>query len=291
MKQGYFFIALLLFVLSYASAQNTIFMNPAVAPQIDGHFSSGEWSNAGTVLIELSPNITTTVWYMRDQNNFYFAFTDNLESQNVRFPEILLDVNHDEAGSFQADDWWFHVSATDCEYQGQYANYDSCALIRPNWLAEPNFSLGNTVDTVEIQIPLATLAYSPQSGDTIGIAFLTTNTFSNWSYWPAGIDHLDPSTWGDMVISPGIRLQEVKNEKDMSVFPNPSDGRLQLHHHFPENAELYLSISDLGGKILFKKHVISQGEKLELDTKLGSGSYILQLTHGQKVYAKNIVIR
>jgi len=284
-----FFIFLLYFTLS---AQNEIFIPLQPTPVIDGHFSNGEWDFAGLISIDLSPNITTTVKYMYDQNNLYLAFIENLQSQNVRFPEVLIDVNHDEAATYQPDDWWFHVSATNCEYRGQYGNYDSCAAARLNWVGVPNFTMGNTVDTVEIEIPFSTLGINPQPGDTIGICFLTTNTFSAWSYWPMGADHNSPQSWGNAIFSGTIATGEKSMQQQWGIYPIPSNGIITVTP--PTGLDLentIVQIVDNSGKRVFQQELKPlNGTGHQLNTNLSPGTYQLHITNRNQAFTQKIII-
>src|SRR5687767_5395371 len=106
---------------SPVNAQLIINVPYGAASTIDGTFSPGEWDDANMLVLTASPQ--TKVLYKHDSSNFYIAFAGNLQSGN-KFPEILLDINNAKTSGWQDDDWWFHVSATDCEYKAEYGNYD-----------------------------------------------------------------------------------------------------------------------------------------------------------------------
>ncbi len=180
------------------SSANTIDVLSGAAPAIDGQMASGEWDGAGTVEIEVDPQWTVTVHYMHGAADLYFAFANLVHGGQERYPEVLVDVAHDEGASWQSDDWWFHASYNDCEGQGQPNNYATCVPAAAGWEAN-NFPLA--VGVVEIRISYAKLGLTPSPGKVVGIAFDVTDTTTEWRFWPQVADLDDPSTWGDATSS------------------------------------------------------------------------------------------
>jgi len=233
---------------------------------------------------------------MHDSLHLYVAYMGNLASANVRFPEINVDVNYDRSLAWQADDWWFHVSATDCESQGEAGNYDNCQLVRPNWIGMPNFVNGGpTVDTVEIQIPFSTIQLDIQTVDTIGLAFNVSNTFNAWEYWPAGAEVNSPASWGKAVFesNPSTGLLEHVDLPSLPFFPNPSNGEVFLS--LPTDAgekEFELKVYDLGGQLLQQEKIIlvSNSYRYSLKDNLDTGIYYMVLTGKEHSFCGKIIL-
>jgi len=209
--------------------QNQIDIPCSDAPNIDGNFNGLEWRDADEVSISIQGgNNEIDVLFMRDSLNLCFAFLGHLQSSFVRFPEILIDVNNDQTDNWDDNDWWFHVSATDCEFRGTYGKYDSCMEVRNIWTGIPNMVMGGPqVDTIEISIPLELLSLS--QNDTFGIAFVVTNTATIWELWPAGADIHTPSGWATAVITScgPSGIQKPFNDP-LEVFPNPASDLLTV---------------------------------------------------------------
>ncbi|WP_421752445.1 hypothetical protein [Croceimicrobium sp.] len=256
-------------VSSSSFAQNEIFPRVFNAVQLDGHFGSGEWDLQDYVAIDITPNVYSKVYYQYDDQNLYFAFTDHLGAQ-FRFPEVLLDLNLDRDTAFAPDDWWFHVSATDCENQGAYGVYDSCQEVRPNWIGIPNANAAFYPDTFEIAIPWSTLNYYPQSGDSIGIAFVNTNTTFEWFHWPLMADHFRPDTWGTMIFTSSLSTGETEAQT-WQIYPLPATDQVQVENWQPEMGDLELR--DMKGSLLKVFHY-QNGNRLEFDLK--AGMYLLR---------------
>lgn len=275
--------SLLLLLPVLSSAQPIIHIPYSAAPQIDGSFTANEWDPADTVHINLPVGVPTKVMMMHDSSNLYVAFVDNLQSGLMRFPEVLIDLNNSKSASWEMDDWWFHVSATDCEYQGQYGNYDSCMLVRPNWLAEKNFQQsGPNVDTVEMSIPFATLGLTLPTHDTIGLSFDLTNTASSWDHWPVDANRTIPSTWGlGVFLADGVTsIVKTKEEFQVKAFPNPNYGLLKIES--PKSEIQKVQILDPMGKLMLENESVNQKSlQVEVD-QLHSGMYLVKviLQHG-----------
>lgn len=214
---------------------------------INGEIEPLEWVDSDTIILNGSSSNEVSVIYKHDSKNIFFAFLGNLQSNN-RMPEILFDIDDDKNSSWKSDDWWFHVSATDCEYQGEYGNYQNCQLKRPNWLAEPNMMPGpnpsSFVDTIEIAIPFSTLNIDINTIGTIGISVCVTNLFSSWSHWPENSNRNIPETWGSASF-------ELPQKTNISY-------------------DDYDKVSDYYDYELFDLN----GNKLSIDTELNAGVYI-----------------
>lgn len=256
-------------ISSSVIAQNVIYPRVYNAVQIDGHLSAGEWDLQDYVGIDITPNVYSKAYYQYDVQYLYFAFTDHLGPQ-FRFPEVLLDLNLDRDTAFASDDWWFHVSATDCEYQGAYGVYDSCQEVRPNWIGIPNANAAFYPDTFEMAIPWSTLNFYPQAGDSIGIAFVNTNTTFEWFHWPLMADHYRPDTWGTLVFTSSLASDELKAQS-WQIYPQPARDQVQIENWLPEMGDLELL--DINGRLL---RVYQQAEGSTLHLDLSPGMYLLR---------------
>lgn len=225
-----------------------VYNNSVVA---DGVVSAGEWGQSSSLTIA-APGNTITYKVAYDANKLYVLCYGKLESANALFPEVLLDVNNSKSSTWENDDWWFHVSATDCESQGVYGSYTNCAVTQPNWIGMPNFSPGlpNT-DTVEIAISWTKINFDPQSGNDLGVSLLCTNTFNAWHIWPTGSNRNNPSTWGILdfnVVTTGV--SEAGRDNGIEVFPNPiSNGDFYLTIKGASPAA-YATVVDLSGRTI-----------------------------------------
>jgi len=78
-------------------------------------------------------------------------------------------------------------------------------------------------------------------------------------------------------VNTGIKNTELQS--DWKVYPNPSTGKFELSSaiEFPENCKI--EIYDLSGRVVYMKQLSSNTitKKIEIDTELESGSYILSV--------------
>ncbi len=245
---------------------------------IDGQLMSQEWQLAAKTFIVQSNGDTSWVLVQHNKQSLFLAFYGNLQSGQLLFPEVLIDRALDKSQDWQNDDWWFHVSATDCDYQGAYGNFDSCAPVRPNWLAVPNFTTGNpNTDTVEIEIPFSKIQYTYTAMDTIGLALILSNTVNIFDGWPAGVDHLSPTSWANAVLLPRLTSKE-QPAPAWSLYPNPASSEINL---FSDNlgGHAQVTLYDLKGQELerfdldLRQHTIHA-----ISTDLESGMYLFHMT-------------
>lgn len=258
---------------------------------LDGHFSPNEWGDATMTPITISGIQYCNVYYKHDGNNLNIAFAGNLQSAGYFSPEIVIDSDASGDNSFGNNDWWFHVSATDCESQGQYGNYNNCMLVRPNWLAVPNFQQGIIVDTVEIQIPFATLSIS--EGDSIGLLFLLNN-FQTIKKSNSSANHLDPSTWSKAMIDfPSSIHQKSSLEQNLKLYPNPSRGRFSLDLSSNLGKDVTLTVLNSVGEKVIRKDLNVGSGKSSVDFDLSNqsaGIYFIQVSSGREQVMKKLIV-
>lgn len=197
MKKFKLLFCLLIGVNQLLPAQDTLLIPFAPAPVLDGHADSMEWAHATWITIDSSSH-TTVAAIMHDSFHLYILMAGSLESR-PSFPEICIDPNFDRSSSWMPDDWWFHLSATDCESQGVPSAFTLCLADPPDWSGVPNFTPSPSdakVDTVEIAIPWAKVYADTTFPDTIGIALLVAPVFTGPTLWPGPAQINQPDSWG-----------------------------------------------------------------------------------------------
>ena len=195
------FLCLGLFCSFKTNAQNFT-IQKGTSIKADGILETGEWASVDSVLIEISGSTQVIVKYKHDGTNLLFAFINIPGGMNPGFPEINIDVKNDKTENWNANDYWFHVSMTDCFAIGKPSDYSNCKTVQPNWLAAPNFENGKPLPkAVEIQIPFSTLNFAlDNKGKTIGICFDVSDTAAYWEHWPAKANYKKPATWATAIL-------------------------------------------------------------------------------------------
>ncbi len=254
--------------------------------QIDGLLNEQSWAFADQVWI-VNGNDSIKVRSLYNNANLYFAFTGKLESANVLFPEILIDADNQRATTWQTNDWWFHVSATDCENKGAYGVYNNCLLVQPGWRGVPNFNPGMPMtDTVEIAIPLSKLETTIQAGNTINISVLVTNTFSTYKHWPATADRNKPSTWGTLSFVFQTGLEPIQLEKHpFRVIHNQGN---EISILFPSSAKQSATFMDYSGRVI--QTITETNSNIITFKHLQPGIYLMKTETGSQAYFSKIVV-
>jgi len=258
---------------------------------IDGMMEPGEWDKALQVKLFTAGRIIPA-WLMHDGEALLLAFDlkNTLPGADVRFPEILLDPSNDHSAGWQSDDWWFHISATDCYFQGNHSNYSRCDEDHPDWDALPNFSTtpgARPVDTIEIRIPFETIGVT--ISDTIGLAIDVTNTANAWEYWPLGGEIGSPATWGAVCFehpvtgdpSSETTPQGSNTPNPCRFYPNPASDQLTMTCSFRDPTPVLLAFSDFLGRELWTRSLTVPASRMPvvLDVRNTTTSPVLGLLH------------
>lgn len=272
--------------VSYLHSQVSKSIPKGTSIVADGIISQNEWDDANAIQIASAGNKTVRVLFKHNGNALMFAFLDNLGSANFRFPELLLDINNDKSQQWQNDDWWFHVSATNCFHRGAPNIYDNCEDEQPDWEAN-NFSV-ELPDTVEIKIPFS-LVEMDSNVKYIGMAFDVTNTFNAWEYFPSNADSLNPSTWATGI----IEAETSVDNKDEPIsdhilnYPNPFTVSITFKYILKEQRNVHLSIYSLLGEEIatLVNERQGQGDYFYnfMPSNLMKGIYIFKFQTGNRI--------
>ena len=284
--QSWVIFLMLLGATSGSQAQVLHIPYDATSVTVDGTLHATEWQVAQRLFIRNGMGDSIAIQLKHDGNNLHVAFIGNLESANALFPEVLIDPQLSRSNTWMAGQWWLHVSATDCEHNGgAYGVYDNCRLVQPDWEGAPNFVSGAPfTDTVEMKIPFIKIAFDPSVQDTMGLAFVATNTFSAWHIWPGSADRNVPATWSMAVISrPAAAVGGSAGSDAMKVFPNPAREVVTIESPSNDGSERSFQLREVTGRLCYA--AVSRAVRVEIPTaELPAGLYIVTVQSGDHHY-------
>jgi TolB protein len=262
----------------------------------DGKLSPGEWTTSKSFSIYQSDR---TIVFRAAHNGEALLLSVDLQNttpgNQLRFPEVLFDCGNHKSTGWLADDWWFHVSATDCHYQGAWSNYANCLPEQPDWTGIPNFSTNPNdplVDSIEIAIPLTMLDVSLT--DTIGFALDATNTTDAWEFWPLKATIGQPSGWGTLFFGPvATGTPVLPGSKGALLFPNPAGSEFNIRLPHLDDPLVSVTMFDLRGRMVAREEVeaVESGLYRMQASELIPGFYFVQLrTNTHKEIVSKIFI-
>jgi hypothetical protein len=204
---GWFLLFSLLLSLSsrlYAATSDVPSGSPVI---VDGRIETGEWDDALRLPLTAG-KLTASVWLKHDGKNLLFRFSieENPDRWLYCFPEIAIDPRLDGGDSWQADDHWFHLSATDCHSVGKREDYSGCRVETREWQGVPNYPQGDAqveIREFEISIPLAFAGLEAGKEFAISPALAIAMPERRTS-WPSGANFDRPASWGRASLSPVV---------------------------------------------------------------------------------------
>ena len=193
---------ILILVHTFSFGQNEIVKGERVF--IDGEIEEEEWSDSKVYSFKETEFVKSKVYLKHDGKNLLLAYVnEDIKDTTYLFPEIFIDTKLNGGEKWQADDYWFHVSAQDCYAVGQRENYDNCRPDYKEWRASPNHPFGEAYEAIaafEISIPFELLKIS--KGDSFGMclsmALYPQETRLNY---PNNSHEDIPSSWAKFIIS------------------------------------------------------------------------------------------
>ncbi|UTW61893.1 hypothetical protein KFE98_18045 [bacterium SCSIO 12741] len=261
-------------------AQSSIYIPTYDTPFIEGQTTSQEWSDHDSAMIFSTGNQKLIqIRFQRNDSSLFFIFMGNLTHQsNPNFPEIFIDLNYSRTQNWQIDDHWFHISATDCHFQGAHSDYSNCKREQSDWWGRRNWAMSAPdPDTVEIEIPFTKIGLDLSQNDTIGIAFAVTNTINRHDFWPPTATIDDPSTWGKAYFQENIQTGMAVHESSYSIKLRPNPAEDFISWNDPDQLGQSFQILDIRGS-LWQSGVLEGAQHRLSVAELHAGSYVLAVT-------------
>ncbi|MDX2360589.1 MAG: T9SS type A sorting domain-containing protein [Crocinitomicaceae bacterium] len=91
-----------------------------------------------------------------------------------------------------------------------------------------------------------------------------------------------------------VRIRKEINESNISVYPNPSEGAINIRINQTEELKTLIKITDIQGKTVFKENLgkFSGEYNQEIDLKEhGTGTYMVTIQQGDNVNTEKIIIK
>jgi len=100
---------------------------------------------------------------------------------------------------------------------------------------------------------------------------------------------------GTYTYSKIVAVNYSLSDDGMSVFPNPTEGELNINIKDIEGKEVLVVIRDMMGKECFTKVILSQENQqliaVDSEHKLAAGVYIVTASSSNKLYSKKIIVK
>ena len=115
--------------------------------------------------------------------------------------------------------------------------------------------------------------------------------FYDWKIETAEIACASDRVAVEALLDPSLSATDFDQSGAVRLFPNPSNGKVNLEINFDAQNDLDVSIIDLTGKILFHKN-ISTINNVELNLNhLAKGIYMVQVIDGENIYSGRVVLQ
>jgi hypothetical protein len=92
----------------------------------------------------------------------------------------------------------------------------------------------------------------------------------------------------------GTNVEELAAiQFDLSVFPNPSEGRLVVKTHASRPTAAQLNVLDMTGKVVFTSNENLNGglNLIAIEEELSAGVYTVEIRSGESAQTTRLVIR
>jgi chitodextrinase len=294
---------------------NCVITGPAIvetneAPVIDGTIE-GTWDAAPSTAISKvifgggtisGPSDLSANWKaLYNASNLYILVnvTDNTKINNGSTSwwnddavELFIDSDNSKKTAYDnVNDFQFGFRWNDNAVRiGQYSVNNTSGIVYKMVATSSGYIL-------EAQIPWELLKVTKTAGDKIGLEIGIDDDDDNndrdaqlGCFASANNAYSNPSVFGSITLKSCIQVksaeflgnEEITAGMDAIVFPNPSDGRslnIQMDNSIEETTTV--SISDLSGKFVYQKQVVTTGLIQLIDLELDKGVYIMFLNKGK----------
>ncbi|MEL6864845.1 MAG: M1 family aminopeptidase [Bacteroidota bacterium] len=256
----------------YSSATTTLSFEPKIQFINENQdLSLAQWSNQQVIDNDL---------------NYGFALTDFQIQVNEIEDSAYVNVDHYWVGPDDFADPNVEARISSRHYwrvSGVLPEvFDASATVEWNGRGE----VMHDIDLVEVTEDSIILVYRPNAG----VDWREYPYYSVINIIPtdqAGLVRIDSLLMGEYAFANGevplpVNTQELEIEKQLSVFPNPSNGQFTVELPFTDSKEINFSISDVLGQSVYQSQSRADGGQLSFqlaDQALSEGIYLLQLYH------------
>lgn len=229
--------------------------------------TSGAWSEVATAS---SISGTTVVFASYNFNNngddgYYTIGTMNYTTSPLPIELLSFDAIMNDK---KVDITWSTATETNNDYYSIEKSKDGI-----------NFETVSIVDA------------AGNSLSTINYKDIDVNPFDGISYYR--LKQTDFS--GTFSYSKIVAVNYTLSDDGITIFPNPTDGEININIKDLEGKEVLVVIRDMTGKECFSKVIVSQENQQLIATdsehKLASGTYIITASSSNKLYSKKIIVK
>lgn len=118
--------------------------------------------------------------------------------------------------------------------------------------------------------------------------FVSGGNGTSGSYGKIGIANTAPTAMLDINSNEAYATKESDKKFDVVVYPNPSEGTVNLFVKQNFNPNNRVEVMDISGRVVFSKDFVKQNENLNLD--LDNGTYLIKYSDGMRAESRALII-
>jgi len=218
---------------------------------------------------EHSPKHILAIWIADNSGNW--VKTRKFMSSNPSYRQFLTNFKNATSNSYNATD-----AITGSTISNHNTGVNNPQNVSWNGKNNSGTLLADGTYRVYIEFTSANATGKVYYCSFVKGAAAIDTTYANQTYFNS--IHL---TW-----TPDLsETQEIDSEKEISVFPNPAEGEVNLTNASGSDIEIY----DVMGKVIFEKHIIFEKELLNRN-HLTPGKYYIKINKDNKAAVKSLIL-
>jgi hypothetical protein len=139
--------------------------------------------------------------------------------------------------------------------------------------------------------PLSIVDAAGNSSSIINYKDIDTNPFEGISYYRLKQTDFN----GTFTYSKIVAVNYSLSKDGFTIFPNPTQGEINITFEDLEQKEVLVVIRDISGKECFSKVIITQENQqligIDSEHKLAAGTYIITASSNNKLYSKKLIVK
>ncbi|MBN1927158.1 MAG: T9SS type A sorting domain-containing protein [Prolixibacteraceae bacterium] len=88
---------------------------------------------------------------------------------------------------------------------------------------------------------------------------------------------------------PGVSVNEFSIDKEVSIYPNPSSGKLSLE--LPAAKGISMKVIDASGKTVFARNIHSTLTEIDINDKLSNGLYLVRIETTEGIVTRKLLVQ
>jgi hypothetical protein len=121
---------------------------------------------------------------------------------------------------------------------------------------------------------------------------MLSETLSQYNKYTHAMEYKEKHVFTEFKIPPTVSIIDTKNSQKLKIYPNPASDKIFIELINPAKSVTNISLFDLNGRIILNRMINKNENPVKIDLGgLSKGMYLIEVSNGEEVIHKPVIIR